>query len=166
MTQYEACDRGTHKALLKLDDSEKKTTPITPQPFHQHPHKSGYYNMSALRHGVVLIINNEKFEDKLRHADRIGTKRDEYNLIQTFLYLGYRPIVCNDLISSEMLHIFKTLDDYLKDSDSKAKTNVAHDSFVCCILSHGNENAIIGADSKSVKREDIETWTAGSKVLK
>jgi len=167
ITQYEACDRGTHMAQLKLDDSETKVTKITPQPFRQQPYDSGYYNMSAPRHGVALIINNKILRDRLRHKDRIGTKRDEYNLIQTFLYLGYRPIVCTNLTSGEMLHIFETLDDILKDSDSKSKANakVAHDSFVCCFLSHGTRDAIYGADSEPVKREDMERRAGMSKTL-
>ena len=64
-----------------------------------------------------------------------------------------------------MLCVFKNIDQYLKESDDAAETRVVHDSFISCILSHGNRGGIIGTDSLSIKREDIERAVGESKTL-
>ena len=133
-------DRKTHCAELKLHDDNDKMTVIPPQPYNKTPSQRNFYSMKALKHGIVLIINNRNFTS---HKERKGTERDEYNLIQTFYFLGYRPIVCNDLTSGEMKYIFDDLDSFLAKSDANAAAKVENDSFVCCILSHGTKDSII-----------------------
>ena len=161
--QYEAVDRGTHAPQLKLGDHDAITV-IAPKPIRIEPRELGYYYMTAPRHGIALIINNQQFSD-LNHKERVGTKRDEYNLKETFLYLGYRPVVCNDLTKAEITYIFSNLDNFLQDSNNKAKQKVENDSFICCILSHGNKGVIISSDSKTVQREEIEVMAGSSKIL-
>ena len=157
--QYPVFDRMTHDAQLKLHDDDR-TTVLRPQPYNQTPSGLGYYNMKALKHGIVLIINNRNFRS---HPERRGTERDEYNLIQTFYYLGYRPVVGNDLTSSEICYIFDNLDTLLANCD--ASTETANDSFVCCILSHGTKDSIIGSDSEPISRDYINQQVGRSKTL-
>ena len=160
--QYPVFDRKTHGAELKLHDDDDKTTVIPPQPYNKTPSLRKYYSMKALKHGIVLIINNRNFTS---HKERKGTERDEYNLIQTFYFLGYRPIVCNNLTSGEMKYIFDDLDSFLAKSDANAATKVENDSFMCCILSHGTTDSIIGSDSKPISRDYIEQQAGKSKTL-
>ena len=164
VTQFEAMDRGALVPQLKLDDDDRLTT-IQPQPLRVEQRESGYYPMASSMHGIALIINNEVFTD-LNHRERVGTQRDVYNLKQTFLFLGYRPVICNNLTKAEIEYIFKNLDQFLKDSNNKAKNKVMNDSFVCCILSHGNKSGIISSDSQEIPRENIETMVGGSEILK
>ena len=42
---------------------------------------------------------------------------------------------------------------------------VEHDSFVCCILSHGTKDSIIGSNSKEVLRDYIEQQAGKNKTL-
>ena len=155
-----------HTPQLKLDDEDDRFTVIPPKPLRieEHP-ELGYYPMTATKHGIALIINNWHFSDA-RYAERRGSKRDEYNLIQTFLYLGYRPVVCTDLTKQEMTYLFSHLDQFLEDSNNKAKMKVANDSFVCCILSHGEQGAIIASNSQPVLYGDLETMIGKSVTLK
>lgn len=155
-----------HRAKLKLHDKDDVLTEITPKPIGQEYHKFGYYSMASTLHGVAFIINNKTFVDTINHPVREGTNRDEYNLLQTCAFLGYRPVIFRDLTSIEILLLFNNLDKFLKDSDDDAKTKVAHDSFVCCVLSHGDRGVVFGSDSKEVTREDIERGTGKSKTLK
>ena len=162
ITQYLVFDRKTHNAELKLRDDDT-TTVLRPEPYSKTPSRRKYYSMAALRHGKVLIINNRNFK---KHSVRKGTERDEYNLVETFYYLGYRPIVCNDLTSGEMRYIFDNLDSFLANSDASSATRVENDSFVCCILSHGTKDSIIGSDSKPISRDYIEQQVGSSTTLR
>ena len=159
---FQARDRGTHVPCLQLDDRETDLTTIQPQP-HQQIARLQYYPMTSMKHGVALIVNIKQFQ---RHRRREGTDRDEANLVQTWLYLGYRVEVRRDLTSVEMTAIFRDIDSFLT-SDERASedSSVSHDSFVCCFLSHGNKDSIIGADSKSVKMDLIESMIGRSKKL-
>ena len=159
--KYPVFDRSTRPAKLKLHDANDRTTDIVPQHFYKTPSQRQYYDMRALKHGIALIINN-RFKDSMLHLEREGTERDEYNLVQTFYYLGYRPVVCNDLNSAEICYIFDNLDSFLADSGSE---ETANDSFVCCILSHGTKDSIIGSDSKPISRDYIEQQTGKSSML-
>ena len=158
---YKAYDRGKQFAHLKLHDGGDRITLIRPQPYHQAP-GARFYSMTAKRHGVALIISNEHFK---AHGDREGTDRDEHNLIETFLFLGYRPIVCHDLTSAEIHCIFGNLDAFLTNCDSKATAKVKNDSFVCCVLSHFDRGSIIGSDSRTLSCDKIENLVGESKTL-
>ena len=143
-----------------------KLTTIPPRPIKIDSPKSGYYAMTAEMHGVALIINNKIFADTLNHVARDGTEIDEDNLKETCLFLGYRLLICNNLTSTEIHNLFDHLDEYLRDSDAKAKNRVAHDSFICCILSPGDRGKIYGSDSKGIPREHIEDMVGKSVILK
>lgn len=123
-----------------------------------------YYMMNNKRHGVALIVNNKRFH---KHSERVGSDRDEANLVQTWLYLGYRVEVRRDLTSMEVKAIFDNIDSFLTSSDKSAckDNSVSHDSFVCCFLSHGTRDDIIGVDSKGIKTDEIARMIGRSKKL-
>lgn len=163
IVQYEAQPRGMHRPKLKLHDAEHKETVIAARLYSQENHKLGYYEMTSLMHGAAFIINNKTFA---KHGTREGTNRDEYNLLQTFGFLGYRPVIFRNLTSAQIKQVFKNLDKYLKSSDNGAKTKVAHDSFICCLLSHGDKGVVFGSDSEPVELDDIEKQAGKSKTLR
>ena len=86
--------------------------------------------MKAEKHGVALIINNKTFLAK-EHKVRMETDRDEQNLIETWLFLGYYIVVVRNITRDEMARTFEKIDTLLNIAEG-----VANDSFVCCILSH------------------------------
>ena len=94
-------------------------------------------------HGICAIVNNEKFSS---HSERVGTRVDEVNLTQCFRYLGYTVEVYRDLTAHQIESVFR----YYRECN-----HTHHDSFVVCILSHGEEGQIFGTDSKVVQLQSI-----------
>ena len=96
------------------------------------------YKMKCFPHGLCVIINNEQFKE---HSDRQGTLVDERNLTQCFRYLGYTVEVHRNCTAQQIEALFGYYQTY---------DHGNFDSFVVCILSHGEEGHVFGADSKSV----------------
>ena len=141
-------------------DSDETLTKIEPEPFHQDP-KSKYYDMTASKHGLALIFNNEHFK---YHEQRVGTARDEENIRQACYFLGYRPIVCRQYTKEKFLELFKNLDSFIERyTDDKDK--VANDSLLCFFLSHGKEGGIFTSDSKNIPIKRVEELVGESKKL-
>lgn len=161
---FDALNRGSHNSQLKLDLSEAATTSLRPQHYQQ---LSGldYYPMTGKKHGVCLVINNMKFA---KDSYRKGSARDEHNLVQTWLYLGYRVEVRRNCTLQQFQDIFKDIDGFLRSLNESAKEDkkVDNDSFVCCILSHGEKHAIVSSDSQKINIEDIERMIGKSCILR
>ena len=162
---YLAMDRGTYVPQLKFEESPKviaelKLTQEVKVPYYER----GYYTMNSNRHGVCLIINNKTFKDQ---AERKGADRDEENLVETWRYMGYHVEVRRDMSFRKIVDIFCDIDDFLSGVDKKAKekAELAHDSFVCCLLSRGNTSCIYSSDSKELPIKYFEKAVWASKRL-
>ena len=162
---FEAQIRGKYTPQLKFDANENKITTIEPKLCKVIELAAGYYPMKSKTHGVALIINNRDFTDATKHKSRVGTDRDEHNLIETWRYLGYHVEVRRDVTKSKFVKIFCDIDMYLKKVCSKSHTKVENDSFVCCILSHGNKFCIYSSDNKEVQIEFLERGLGDSTIL-
>ena len=55
--------------------------------------------MTSKPKGLMLIINNMKFQDARRHKERNGSLVDEENLMRTFQALGFEVFIQRDLKS-------------------------------------------------------------------
>lgn len=104
---------------------------------------AGSYSMPSWPHGVAVIINNETFQ---RQRDREGTQIDEKNLVQVLRYMGYGVEVYQNCDAQTILDI---MDQY------RIRDHSNHDSFICCILSHGKMGQIYGSDSIMIPLDDI-----------
>ncbi len=160
---YTVRPRGAHTPQLRLHEDEDKITTIKPQDFKQIP-ELDYYPMSGNRHGVTFIINNKEFDHLER---REGTDRDEANLVETWLYLGYHVEVRRNCKRDQMMEIFKDIDGFLETLNQNARDEerVDNDSFVCCLLTHGKRDGIFASDDKSITTEEIEREIGKSKTL-
>ena len=157
----QAKDRGTYKAQLRLDDNDDQITVINAERSDGQLHsRLGFYPMKAKRHGVALIINNKEFRSD-EHKTRRGTDRDEQNLSETWQFLGYHVIILRDCTRDQMAQMFEKIDNLLKSA-----TDVANDSFVCCILSHGREGEVFGSDSRPLEYTRIQKFLAKSEILR
>ena len=109
-----------------------------------------FYTMTRIPHGICLIINNYKFhhptDPEAAHNDRTGAQIDQYNLEQTFRYLRYRVEICENLTSVDMTD---------KMLEMSRRDHSKFDSFVCCILTHGENNVVHGSDSLPVDLFDL-----------
>uniref|UniRef100_A0A3P9MVU9 Caspase-3 n=1 Tax=Poecilia reticulata TaxID=8081 RepID=A0A3P9MVU9_POERE len=87
--------------------------------------------------GVCLIINNKNFDARTGMSVRDGTDVDAANVAKTFVKLGYKVRLLND----------QTVDNMMKQMDAVAKEDHSQNaSFVCVLLSHGDQEVIYGTD--------------------
>ena len=144
-----AYDRGS-KTSVKLSFAEiVPTEGVKPE--------SGInkrYDMSQHPHGIAVIINNKKFKPPPSSSDpvvklskRAASDTDEQNLSKTFRYLGYNVEIYRE--PEALLEVFKKI------VSTRSAELATHDSFVCCILSHGEDGKVFGSDSKLVDLTDI-----------
>ena len=87
-------------------------------------------------HGRALIINIEKYDDP--KLNRYGSGKDRDALEKTLSGLGYQVVVEENLKGHEI--ITKIFD--------HAKGRKDCDSFICCILAHGEKDQIKGSDGE------------------
>jgi len=122
-----------------------------PYPAPALPSEPPAYDMDGSPHGLCVIISNQIFAD---HGTRKGTEKDAQRLFYLFTRLSYSVEIKRNLKSDQMkkyLVEVATRDEH-KDGDS----------FVCCILSHGLSNGIMGSDSQLVDMDDLVTPFKGS----
>ena len=108
------------------------------------------YRMSKSNghHGYALIINNINVSGRER---RLGAEVDDINLAKTLETLGYKLFEdkCHrDYTAKEMTELF-----------NKVTMETDHsqcDSFVCCLLSHGDVGKVYGSDDRPIILEDIK----------
>ncbi|RXM32090.1 Caspase-8 [Acipenser ruthenus] len=107
------------------------------------------YTMSSRPHGYCLIINNFNFENT-ELDNRHGTDIDASALKEVFEWLGFEVSKADDMTGAGMHGI-------LKEYQSKPHT----DCFVCCILSHGEEECVLGTDGDKVYIRDLVSYFNG-----
>lgn len=95
------------------------------------------YRMDFPCMGLCLLINNKNFQPSTGMNTRKGTDVDAAAVAKTFIKLGYKMKVFTDLKVAAM-----------KDTLRKVaqEDHSDHASFVCVILSHGDEGIIFGTD--------------------
>ena len=106
--------------------------------------------MDKTPHGICLIIINHEFfhasDLDMAHPERSGAHVDLHNLEQTFKYLRYNVQVRENLSSEEMNKAML---------DMAAWDHSDCDSFIWCIMTHGEKDTVHGADSTPVKLYDL-----------
>ncbi|XP_065917252.1 caspase-3-like [Dysidea avara] len=108
------------------------------------------YPMCKHPHGIAFIVNNYEFSFT-HHVEkalpnREGSLVDENNLRITWECLGYKVQVLKNLKASELLQQLMQI---------ALHSHENYDSFVCCILSHGNVGGIYGTDGELVEFSEI-----------
>ncbi|XP_064397930.1 caspase-7-like isoform X3 [Halichondria panicea] len=102
------------------------------------------YTMTNQLHGNALIINNVNYKTPL--TVRKGSNEDKKELKKALETLGYAVESVDDL---------PTADDIKTTVVEHANKNSNPDSFICCILAHGEEGAIVGLDGSTIKIAEI-----------
>ncbi|XP_072191762.1 caspase-3 [Excalfactoria chinensis] len=95
------------------------------------------YRMDYPEMGLCVIINNKNFHRDTGLSSRSGTDADAASVREVFMKLGYKIKLNNDLSSKD---IFKLLKNVSEEDHSKRS------SFVCVLLSHGDEGLFYGTD--------------------
>lgn len=108
-----------------------------------------YYKMGQSPHGICLIINNYEFyhaDPEKQHPTRNGANVDVHNLTQTFKYLRYKVETKENLSSVEMKETLLRMAN---------RDHGQYDSFICCILTHGEQGVVHGSDCEAVNLNDL-----------
>ncbi|KAK7895224.1 hypothetical protein WMY93_020549 [Mugilogobius chulae] len=87
--------------------------------------------------GRCVIINNETFQEQTGASTRQGTDVDAKAAKDVFEELGYEVTVYHDRTKKQMRNILR---------DESDEDHTENSSFVCVILSHGNEEGIFAVD--------------------
>ncbi|KAF7473471.1 Hypothetical predicted protein [Marmota monax] len=95
------------------------------------------YKMDYPEMGLCLIINNKNFHKSTGMTSRSGTDVDAANIRETFMNFKYEVRNKNDLIHEEIVELMHNVS---KEDHSKRS------SFICVILSHGDERIIFGTN--------------------
>ncbi|XP_061100835.1 caspase-3a isoform X1 [Conger conger] len=95
------------------------------------------YSLDYPMIGQCIIINNKNFDRSTGMNVRNGTDVDAANMMQTFTKLGYKVKVYNDQTVDQIRQVLHAAS---KDDHSKSA------SFVCVLLSHGDEGILFGTD--------------------
>ncbi|XP_068437427.1 caspase-3-like [Clinocottus analis] len=95
------------------------------------------YRMDYPSIGTCLIINNKNFDKSTNMSTRNGTDVDAADAVKTFAQLGYKITVANDQTTYQMMELM---------SNASKQDHSDSASFVCVLLSHGDEGVIYGTD--------------------
>ncbi|XP_020788568.1 caspase-3a [Boleophthalmus pectinirostris] len=100
------------------------------------PH-SFRYSLDYASIGQCIIINNKNFDRGTGMNQRNGTDVDAANAMKVFAKLGYKVKVYNDQSVEQMKQVLTAVS---KEDHSHAA------SFICVLLSHGDEGVFFGTD--------------------
>ena len=150
-------NRGEHQPKLQLETNIMR---MYPNPLSLPKSTKKFYPMNSQKHGVALIINNKKLS---RGSTYEMADCDEVNLTETLMFLGCHVLVKKACNRDVMTNLFEQID--TECSHSVMNSSVI-DSFICCILSHGDEEMVYGADNKPVGLRKIQEIVKNCKLLK
>ncbi|XP_026027225.1 caspase-3a [Astatotilapia calliptera] len=95
------------------------------------------YRLDFPRIGQCIIINNKNFDRSTGMNQRNGTDVDAGNAMRVFKNLGYHVKLYNDQTVDQIMNV-------LTAASKEDHSNSA--SFVCILLSHGDEDLFFGTD--------------------
>lgn len=110
----------------------------------------------GIRNPYVLVINNVNFYFTKDPRPRNGASHDRDNIRAFVEEAGFEKFEEHfDLTKRQMLDLFE--------ETRLMEDLVEHDSFICIIMSHGDEEGILAADSQSVPVDSIIAKFQGNK---
>ncbi|KAF3687836.1 Caspase-3 [Channa argus] len=102
------------------------------------PHSYSFkYSLNFPSMGQCIIINNKNFDRKTGMNQRNGTDIDAANMMKVFIKLGYKVKVYNDQTVEEIKQVLTAV---------SKEDHSASASFICVLLSHGDEGVFYGTD--------------------
>ncbi|XP_060912553.1 caspase-3a [Labrus mixtus] len=103
-----------------------------------HPGSHSFrYSLKYPSIGHCIIINNKNFDRRTGMNQRNGTDIDAANAMKVFSKLGYKAKVYNDLSVEHMKQVLIS---------ASKEDHSCYASFVCVLLSHGDEGVFFGTD--------------------
>ena len=141
------------------------------------------YKMMTSPHGIALIISNIEFASGCGLPYRAGADVDETSLEELFSpkYLNYKVVLLKNLTGEQIDLALRLVSGHegqtytallgpdmealkaLSDVGNRISAN--HDSFVCCLLSHGKEGVVYGSDKAEFDLKNIYNYLGPCKHL-
>lgn len=119
-------------------ESQMSPTVSTPMDVDAKPNSHSFrYSLNFPSIGQCIIINNKNFDRRTGMNQRNGTDVDAANAMKVFTKLGYKVKIYNDQTVEQMKRVLTTVS---KEDHSCSA------SFVCVLLSHGDEGVFFGTD--------------------
>ncbi|KAG5267697.1 hypothetical protein AALO_G00224640 [Alosa alosa] len=106
------------------------------------------YKMVNNPRGLCIIINNVNFQ---KLSTRNGSSEDADALEQVFTWLNFKVECHKDLTKDKMKSVVQ-----------EGSQRADGDCFVCCVMSHGETNGVLGCDSEVVTVEEMITPLKGN----
>ncbi|XP_018590657.2 caspase-2 isoform X1 [Scleropages formosus] len=133
----------TNESLAMCLDADSPVTkavlPCAPDFYISHCKRA--YTMISSPRGLALVISNVTFDPTLPElVDRVGGDVDEDELRRVFAELDFRVTVARNLTAQGMRNCIEQFRD--------RPDHQAANSCVVCLLSHGVEGAVYGADGQ------------------
>ena len=140
------------------------------------------YKMAGIPvHGIALIISNTEFERGVGLCRRAGGDMDEWKLQELFGpdYLKYKVVFLKNLTGDQMDMAMKLVSGALAFSAVPQRDREAlralsfddnlvaagHDSFVCCLMSHGTLGKVYGTDKGELDLNNIYKYLGSCRRL-
>lgn len=150
-------DKAANAGESSKDFDSLRITPIEP---------NTAYKIRKSSAGIILIINQKKFYPEPNPAfvkylpekpldTRHGTDNDAIVLQEVFKGFGYETRLENDRTHVE---IYEDVQNVINES-------IRYDSVIVCILSHGFEGVVYGANSIPIKIKDIENLIISDRLI-
>lgn len=111
------------------------------------------YSLNYPSIGQCIIINNKNFDRRTGMNQRNGTDVDAGNVMKVFGKLGYKVKVYNDQTVEQMKQVLTAVS---KEDHSCSA------SFVCVLLSHGDEGVFFGTDA-SIELKSLTSLFRGDR---
>lgn len=139
------------------------------------------YKMNKRPHGIALIISNTTFPTSTGLENRNGGKEDEKKVKDLFEKLHYNVVLLTDLSAKQIENAFHIVTGHNGMSFQGLKTGIDkkeldklkdcsveadNDSFVCCLMSHGDRGVVSGVDGKKFTISDLRNILCKCKLLK
>nr|AFM09714.1 caspase 3 [Oplegnathus fasciatus] len=119
-------------------ESELSSSASAPMDVDAKPSSHSFrYSLNFPSIGQCIIINNKNFDRRTGMNQRNGTDVDAANAMKVFTKLGYKAKVYNDQTVEQMKQVLVSVS---KEDHSR------YASFVCVLLSHGDEGVFFGTD--------------------
>uniref|UniRef100_A0A8C9X8Y4 Caspase-3 n=1 Tax=Sander lucioperca TaxID=283035 RepID=A0A8C9X8Y4_SANLU len=111
------------------------------------------YSLNFPSIGQCIIINNKNFDRRTGMNQRNGTDVDAGNAMKVFGKLGYKVKVYNDQSVEQMNQVLTSV---------SKEDHSCYASFVCVLLSHGDEGVFFGTDG-SVELKSLTSLFRGDR---